>query len=327
MNIKFARFISLILLGLFVYWAAAYDTFYNFLNTLLEDLQPWAKTTIDKINEVLRNMTDQDIIAFGSAVGTGLFVVSCVALGLSLLYLVVLRKTAKQRNTYGEIKTYVCLSAACIALTAFNQDGLYWWTLPVVPIASYVLCYALLYLPYYRYLRWVFALFFDLLVIAGFGIFYTCSTLYGVGDTDESLVRSGMIILISIFSAWFVLKRRKRYSCEECKKYVDDIYVGRTIDSTTISYHDFDTDVATGYKTTTTYDKYGHKVGESSVATGWRRSKGTTKKIVKLYSDLYRCPCCGYEHSTQDSTETKKPLGYKQREEAPGEYKGDLPNA
>ncbi len=317
---KFARFIFLILVCLFVYWAAAYDTFANFLNSLAEDAQPLAETIDTKTNEVINNINPADLEIF-SYLTKGLFIASCVALGLSLLYLVVLRKTAKKRNIYSDIKTLAVLSAVCVALTCFKQDSANWWVIPTIPVISMVLCYPLLYLPHYRYFKWVYTFFYDILVVVvGFTYVSMCAE-------NASFIVTIIVFVVTILTVWYAWTHRKFDACEQCKKHIEYLYMGRTIDKTTIDYRDFDTQQATGYRVKTTYDKYGHKHSETSTPTGWQRVKGTTKYINRYYTDLYRCPYCGHEHTTSDVDEQKKSLGYKQREEAAGTYEGDLPNA
>lgn len=317
---KFARFIFLILVCLFVYWAAAYDTFANFLNSLAEDAQPLAETIDTKTNEFINNIDPADLEIF-AYLTKGLFIASCVALGLSLLYLVVFRKTAKKRNIYSDIKTLAVLSAVCVALTCFKQDSANWWVIPTIPVISMVLCYPLLYLPHYRYFKWVYTFFYDILVVVvGFAYVTMCAD-------NASFIVTIIVFVVTILTVWYAWEHRKFDACEQCKKHIEYLYMGRTIDKTTIDYRDFDTQQATGYRVKTTYDKYGHKHSETSTPTGWRRVKGTTKYINRYYTDLYRCPYCGHEHTTSDVDEQKKSLGYKQREEAAGTYDGDLPNA
>ena len=119
---KFVRFLLLILLGLFVYWAAAYDTFANFLTSFAEDALPLAEVIDAKTNAFIDKINAADIDAVTTYLNRGLFIASCVALALSLLYLVVFRKAANKRNTYSDIKTYAVLSAVCCLLTFFKQD-------------------------------------------------------------------------------------------------------------------------------------------------------------------------------------------------------------
>ena len=318
---KLVRFLILILLGLFVYWAAADDTFANFLTELTEDSQPLAEVIDAKTNTFIDKINASDIKEVTLYLNRGLFIASCVALALSLLYLVVFRKAANKRNTYSDIKTYAVLSAVCVALTIFKQDSANWWVIPTIPVISLVLCYPLLYLPHYRYFRWLFALFYDILVVVtGFVYVILCLT-------NAPFLVTIATFVVTILSIWYAWTHRKFDACEKCKKYVEYIYVGRTIDKTEIDYRDFDQQQATGYQVKTTYDKYGHKHSETSTPTGWRRVKGTTKYIKRYYTDLYRCPYCGYEHTTSDVKEDTKSLGYKQREEPTGTHDGDLPNA
>ena len=61
------RGIALVLVGLFVYWAATDDTFANFLTGLAKDAQPWAEVIdaktnafIDKIN--VANVNDVTLL-------------------------------------------------------------------------------------------------------------------------------------------------------------------------------------------------------------------------------------------------------------------------
>ncbi|MBR2326124.1 MAG: hypothetical protein IKA49_02050 [Alistipes sp.] len=318
---KFGRFILLILVGLFVYWAAAYDTFSNFVTSFTDDAQPLAEVVDAKTNKAIDQLNATDMKMLIPHFNKGLLIASCVALALSLLYLVVFRKAAKRRNTYSDIKTYAVLSAVCIVLTLFKQDTANWWAIPTIPVISLVLCYPLLYLPHYRYFRWLFALFFDVLVVVA-GSVYVILCL-----TDAPFLVTIATFVVTILSIWYAWTHRKFDACEKCKKHVEYIYVGRTIDKTEIDYRDFDQQQATGYIVKTTYDKYGHKHSETSTPTGWRRVKGTTKYIKRYYTDLYQCPYCGDEHTTSDVKEDTKSLGYNQREEPTGTYEGDLPNA
>lgn len=318
---KFVKFILLVLLGLFVYWAAADDTFANFLTNLADDAQPLAETIDAKTNALIDKINASDIKEVTLHLNRGLFIGSCVALALSLLYLLVFKTTAKKRNTYSDIKTYAVLSAVCCLLTFFKQDTANWWAIPAIPIIAFVVFYPLLYLPYYRYLRWVFAFFFDITVIVvGFVYVPMCAT-------DAPLWARILTLVMTALVIWYAWTHRKRESCEGCKRHVEHDYVGRTIDKTEIDYRDFDQQQATGYQVKTTYDKYGHKHSETRTPTGWRRVKGTIKYINRYYTDTYRCPYCGHEHTTSDVDEQTKTLGYQQREEAAGTYEGDLPYA
>lgn len=314
------RLITLVLVGLFVYWAATDDTFANFLTGLTEDAQPWAEVIDAKTNAFIDKINAADIDAVITYLNRGLFIASCVALALSLLYLVVFRKAANKRNTYSDIKTYAVLSAVCIILTLFKQDTANWWVIPTIPVISLVLCYPLLYLPHYRYFRWLFALFYDILVVvAGFVYVTLCLT-------DAPFLVTIATFVVTILSTWYAWTHRKFDACEKCKKHVEYIYAGRTIDKTEIDYKDFDQEQVASYRVKSTY-KNGDKVSEERTPTSWRRVKGTTKYINRYYTDLYRCPYCGHEHTTSDVDEQTKSLGYKQREESAGTYDGDLPNA
>lgn len=317
---KFVKFIIFILLGLFVYWAAADDTFANFLTGLADDAEPLAKTIDAKTNELIDKINVADIKEVTLYLNRGLFIGSCVAVALSLLYLLVFKNSAKKRNTYSEISTYLALAVVCCFLTFFKQDSANWWAIPTIPVIAYVVFYPLLYLPYYRYLRWVYAFFFDITVIAvGFVYVPMCAT-------DASFLAIIMTFVMTILVIWYAWTHRKFASCEKCKRYVDDIFVSRTIDKTEIDYEDFDQEQVASYRVETTY-KNGNKVSEERIPTSWRRVKGTTKHINRYYTDLHRCPYCGHEHTTSDVDEQEKSLAYKQREEPAGTYEGDLPNA
>lgn len=317
-TMKIGRFIFLVLVGLFVYWAAAYDTFANFLYTLADKLQPWAEVAGAKFDKFIDGA---DVEKYFVYFLKGWFFASCLALILSVVYLFALKDAAKKRNTHGDLTTYVYLSVVCVLLTCFKQDTANWWVIPVIPITSYVILYPLLYLPHYRYFRWVFAFFFDILVfVLGFIYVSMCTV-------NASFFATIMTFIVAGLSVWYAFTHRKKDSCKSCKKYVEVLHVDHHIDETEIRYQDIDTEVATGHETTTTYDKYGHKVGEHSRVTGWKRVKCTHKIITRYFTDTYRCPYCGYEYTTNDSEETKKTLGYKQREEPSGTYQGDLPNA
>ncbi len=317
---KFVKFIIFILLGLFVYWAAADDTFANFLISLADDAKPLAETIDAKTNELIDKINVANINEVTLYLNRGLFIGSCVAVVLSLIYLFVFKKSAKKRNTYSEISTYLALAVVCCFLTFFKQDSANWWAIPTIPIIAFVVFYPLLYLPYYRYLRWVYAFFFDITVLAvGFVYVPMCAT-------DASFLATIMTFVMTILVIWYAWTHRKFASCEKCKRYVDDIFVSRTIDKTEIDYKDFDQEQVASYRVETTY-KNGNKVSEERIPTSWRRVKGTTKYINRYYTDLHRCPYCGHEHTTSDVDEQEKSLAYQQREEPAGTYEGDLPNA
>ena len=116
------RLITLVLVGLFVYWAAADDTFANFLTGLAEDAQPLAEVIDAKTNAFIDKINVTNVNNVTLLLNRGLLIASCVATVLSLLYLLVLRKAAKKRNTYSDIKTYAVLSAVCVVLTLFKQN-------------------------------------------------------------------------------------------------------------------------------------------------------------------------------------------------------------
>jgi hypothetical protein len=317
---KFVKFIIFILLGLFVYWAAADDTFANFLTNLADDAKPLAETIDAKTNALIDKINAADIKEVTLHLNRGLFIGSCVALALSLLYLWVFKTTAKKRDTYSDIKTYAVLSAVCCLLTFFKQDTANWWAIPAIPIIAYVVFYPLLYLPYYRYLRWVFAFFFDITVIVvGFVYVPMCATDVPLWARILTLVMTALVI-------WYAWTHRKRDACDGCKRHVEHDYLGRTIDKTEIKYRDFDQNQAESYRVKTTY-KDGVKVSEEKTPVRWKRVKGTIKYINRYYTDTYRCPYCGHEHTTSDVDEQTKTLGYQQREEAAGTYEGDLPYA
>ena len=317
---KFVKFILLVLLGLFVYWAAADDTFANFLTNLADDAKPLAETIDAKTNALIDKINAADIKEVTLHLNRGLFIGSCVALALSLLYLWVFKTTATKRNTYSDIKTYAVLSAVCVVLTLFKQDTANWWAIPTIPIIAFVVFYPLLYLPYYRYLRWVFAFFFDITVIVvGFVYVPMCAT-------DAPLWARIMTLVMTALVIWYAWTHRKRDACEGCKRHVELDYLGRTIDKTEIKSRDFDQNQVESYRVKTTY-KNGSKVSEEYIPEKSKRVKGTYKYINRYYTDTYRCPYCGHEHTTSDVDEQKKTLGYQQREEAAGIYEGDLPYA
>ena len=314
------RLITLVLVGLFVYWAAADDTFANFLTSLAEDAQPWAEVIDAKTNAFIDKINVANVNDVTLLLNRGLLIASCVATVLSLLYLLVFKTTAKKRDTYSDIKTYAVLSAVCCLLTFFKQDTANWWAIPAIPIIAYVVFYPLLYLPYYRYLRWVFAIFFDITVIVvGFVYVPMCAT-------DAPLWARILTLVMTALVIWYAWTHRKRDACEGCKRHVEFNYLGRTIDKTEIKYRDFDQNQVESYRVKTTY-KDGVKVSEEKTPVTWRRVKGTIKYINRYYTDTYRCPYCGHEHTTSDVDEQTKTLGYQQREEAAGTYEGDLPYA
>ena len=95
---KFVKFIIFILLGLFVYWAAADDTFANFLISLADDAKPLAETIDANTNELIDKINVANINEVTLYLNRGLFIGSCVAVVLSLLYLFVFKNSAKKRK-------------------------------------------------------------------------------------------------------------------------------------------------------------------------------------------------------------------------------------
>ena len=76
-TMKIGRFIFLVLVGLFVYWAAAYDTFANFLYTLADKLQPWAEVVDAKFDQFIDGA---DVEKYFVYFLKGWFFASCLAL-------------------------------------------------------------------------------------------------------------------------------------------------------------------------------------------------------------------------------------------------------
>ena len=315
---KLGRIIWLLLVAAFVYWGASSDTLSNWLNNLVDNAEPLTAQTEEFTNSFIEKINAADEVQMIIYYNRILLVISCLALVLSILYRFVLKETAIKRDLYDNVKDFLLYSVVAVLLTAFHHSAFNWWTLPAIPFACMMLVYPLLYIPYYRYFRWVFAFFYNLLTLI-VGGFYLAGCL-----TNPSLIGKILSLVFAGLAVWYFLTHRKFDSCAGCKRYVNIHHINHTIDKTEIDYQDVDTTVATGYIETTKYDKYGHKVGTTTKETGSKRVTYTSKIIKKYYTDLFRCPYCGYEYTETGVDEQMKSLGYKEREEKPGVYMGDL---
>ena len=316
---KISSIIKFVLIALFVYWGATTDTLYNYISDWSDKTVAWLEGNEDKVDQFFDYLNNLDEDRMMRNYNMAIFICSCVAFVLSLLYRLVLGKSAKQRGVYDNLSDYTWLAAVAVLLTAFKHDSANWWAVPSFPIFMFIFIYPLLYIPYYRYLRWIPAFIYDALTIFGGFVYVALVPMY-----DGSLVCKIMLLLTTLGAFWFMWAHRKFDTCRGCKKYVYNKHIDRHIDETVIDYRDVNTTVATGYETIEKYDKYGHKVGSTTRETGWKRAKYTIKTVTKYHTDTYECCNCGHQYTETGSEEYKKSLPYEAREEEAGKYQGDL---
>lgn len=315
---KLSRIIWILLVGLFVYWGATTDTLANLLNGLAERLEPTAEVVDQATNRAIDTLNESDDLQTMRLFNRVLLGLSCLAFVLSIIYRFLLKESAKRRNTFDEIDFYMILSALSILLTLFNHDEANWWSLLLIPICCFMVVYPLLYIPYYRYLKWISSTIYDILVLIIGGVYFSACLSEG---SLFARILSGIFGLLAI---WIYYSHRKSYSCPSCKRYVEVLQLDHHIDRTDVEYRDREEDVATGYRVTERIDKHGNRSVVSKVATGWKRIFYTQKRVRKHYTDHFQCPYCGYKYVEQGVEESEKNLGYKEREERAGSHRGDI---
>lgn len=316
---KFSRIIKLALLALFVYWGATTDTLYNIIADWSDRTVEWLEANEDKVDQAIDYLIALDDEKAMRNYNMAMFICSCVAFALTLLYRLVLGKSAKQRGVYDNLSDYTWLAAIAVLLTAFKHDSANWWAVMSFPIFMFIFIYPLLYIPYYRYLRWIPAFIYDTLTIFSGFIYVTLVPMY-----DGSLVCKIMLLLITLGAFWFMWAHRKFDTCAGCKKYVYNKHIDHHIDETEISYSDVDTSVSTGYRITQKINSDGRVISETKTPTGYKRVKYTIKRVTKYYTDTFECCNCGHQYTETGDEENTKSLAYKEREEASGRYRGDI---
>ena len=261
---KLSRIIWIKVIGLYVYWGASTDTLSNWLNALADKLtngQPLDQTLDNHLAEIDKIDTLKSYRIFNMV----LLVCSIIAFGLSIFYQIVFKKSAKKRNVFDQLKRYTGLAATAVLLTAFKHDTVNWWSVLSIPIFTFLFVYPLFYIRYYRYFRWAVATIYDLLAFALGTIHVVVCVMY-----DDSALTFGGLFICILLCFWFMWKHRKFDTCSSCKNYVNIKHIDHTIEETNISYKDVDVAGAAGHTTTTSYDKYGHRIGQTSTATGWK---------------------------------------------------------
>ena len=162
---KKSRLIWIIIIGVIVYWGAAYPTLGNWIEALSVKLQPAAEVIDESTNRFIDNLNEVDDATLYKTISRVLFGFSCLALVLSILYRFILIKGAKPRNAIGELNDLIKYSVLCVLLTFYDHGNFHWWTIFAPPVFAYVIAYPLLYIPYYRYFRWIYTLLYSIVVV------------------------------------------------------------------------------------------------------------------------------------------------------------------
>lgn len=217
---KTSRIIWLLIIGAIVYWGAAYPTLGNWIEALLVKLKPVGDAIVESIDNLEVNGFIDKLEALGDAAlyriaNMVMLGFSCLALALSILYRFTLIKGAELRNTTEELNDLIRYAALCVLLTFYVFGKFHWWTILAPPIFAYVIAYPLLYIPYYRYFRWIYTLLYTLIVIILDGIYIS------VYIADATLVWKIVGFIVAIFAFIYYILHRKPSYCPECKRYAN----------------------------------------------------------------------------------------------------------
>ena len=280
---KKSRIIWIIIIGVFVYWGAAYPTLGNWIEALSVKLQPAAEVIDESTNRLIDNLNEVDDATLYKTISRVLFGFSCLALVLSILYRFILIKGAKPRNAIEELNNLIKYSVLCVLLTFYDHGNFHWWTIFAPPIFAYVIAYPLLYIPYYRYFRWIYTLLYSVVVvILEFAYVPVC-----IGEAALGGKIVGVVVTLLAF--WFYLEHRKPLYCPKCKRY-SNIHIG--------------------VSSSTNERKRKGSEGRGNLPV-WERDR-----LVKVIENIplqewiitktdhyhchYICPCCGHEWHEHD---------------------------
>ena len=125
---KKSRIIWIIIIGVVVYWGAAYPTLGNWIEALSVKLRPAAEVIDESTNRFIDNLNE-----VGDAIG--------------------------------ELNNLIKYSILCVLLTFYDHGNFHWWTIFAPPVFAYVIAYPLLYIPYYMYFRWIYTLLYSIVVV------------------------------------------------------------------------------------------------------------------------------------------------------------------
>lgn len=293
---KRSRIIWILVVGAIVYWGAAYPTLGNWIEALLVKLQPLGQIIDEKTNILIEKINSTDLGTSTIIINRILLGLSCLAFILAIIYRPALKKGAELRNATGELNGLFTSAAICVALSFFSHDSLHWWSIIIVPIYSFVILYPLLYIPWYRYFRFIHSLLFGLMVIP-LGLILISGYM-----TQETLVWKIIESIAAIFALWYYIAHRKSNSCPKCKRYSN---IEKHIISSTSHRMKYKVKVAVAWLRETTYYKNGDKsvrITPTEFVDGTQLATTTTSEYE------YSCPCCGHKWSDDDCTviETKE---------------------
>lgn len=285
---KWSRILWFIAVGIFVYWAAAYDTFANFLESIFTKLEPlgviidkYTNIAIDYLNSI--NHTQGNRLLNRILLGF-----SILALILSVVYRFALKNLAAERHYTKELNSLIQDAAICVVLTLFAHNNIHWWSILAIPMFSFVILYPLLFIPYYRFFRWVYAIPYDILAF-GLGFFT-----FVIQMTQATLGGKILGVIFAAIATWYFITHRKFKYCLSCKKYTNlDILC---IYDTAVEreWEGGKTRVATGYDYTYKIDSYGNKTLISKTATGYKEVIAKHKSTTYSWCYKYTCPYCGH---------------------------------
>ncbi|MBR7183200.1 MAG: hypothetical protein IKD41_04320 [Alistipes sp.] len=289
-----SKWFWIVAIGIFVYWGAAYPTLGNILTYIFDKLEP-VGVVIDKYTNIaIDHINTQNDTETNRLINRILLGCSCLALVLSVVYRFALKKVAAERHYTAELNSLIQDAGICVLLTLFAHNTVHWWSIIAVPIFAFIILYPLLYIPYYRYFRWVYDLPY-ILIVVNLGI-----TVAFIQFGGATLLGKILGIICTIFAAIHFVEHTRLNYCPKCKKYtnldtlciVDNTKIKEWKDGTTRQ-------VATGYTDTYKVDSHGNKTLVSRVATGYETVEVIYRRITHTWWYKYTCPCCN--HSWDES--------------------------
>ena len=184
---------------------------------------------------------------------------------------------------YEELNNLIKYSILCVLLTFYDHSNFHWWTIFAPPVFAYVIAYPLLYIPYYRYFRWIYTLLYSIVVvILEFAYIPVC-----IGEA--ALGGKIVGVIVSLLAFWFYIKHRKPLYCPKCKRY-SNIHIG--VSSSTNERKRKGRE-GTGNLPIWEGDRL-VKVLENIPLQEWVITK------TDHYHCHYTCPCCGHEWHEHD---------------------------
>ena len=290
---KRSRIIWILVVGAIVYWGAAYPTLGNWIEALSIKLQPLGKVIDEKTNILIEKVNNTDISSVTIMINRILFGLSCLALILAVIYRFALKKSAEYRNATGELNDLLTNAVFCVVLTVFSHDSLHWWSIIIVPIYGFVILYPLLYIPWYRYFRFIHSILYDLMVTP-----MVLVIIFGYMD-QEDLVWRIVELITAIFTIWYYIAHRRFNSCPKCKRYSN---IEKHIMNSRTDRMRYKVKAAVEWIEETIY----YKNGDKSVSRTPTKFEDAIKTVTTTTSEYeYSCPCCGHKWSDDDCTVTE----------------------